>query len=166
MKCTECRKPMRKTKGTYRYRECGLDNVYLKGIPIYECPEGHKEPVISKPVLIHDRVARELIKKSRVLGGPEIRFLRKQMGLSSTLLANLMGVTLTTVSRWENGDAPIGSGGDRLLRLLYVRHVEKEKGKVVYRNFPDVLLGSPPLPQKSVINIEPSHLRALSYAAV
>ena len=54
------------------------------------------------------------------LGPREIRFLRKNLGLSSTEFAIKVGVDKATVSRWERVDEPTAMGGqtERLLRVL------------------------------------------------
>ena len=36
--CSDCGKEARVERGTYRFRESGLDNVVLKGIEIVKCP--------------------------------------------------------------------------------------------------------------------------------
>ena len=51
----------------------------------------------------------------------EIRGLRKRMGLTQQQLADLLGVTFVTVSRWENGTHGIRESAARLLRLLAER---------------------------------------------
>jgi DNA-binding XRE family transcriptional regulator len=51
------------------------------------------------------------------LNGPEIRFLRKTLGISAKDLAAALDVAEETVSRWENGHLAIGSATERLFRL-------------------------------------------------
>ena len=51
------------------------------------------------------------------LEGDEIRFLRKACELTAKELAELLQVTAETVSRWENGKAPIGPSTEKLLRI-------------------------------------------------
>jgi transcriptional regulator with XRE-family HTH domain len=50
----------------------------------------------------------------------EIRFLRRQLGLSGIDLATHLGATPESVSRWEHGRTPMGVTTDRLLRLMVV----------------------------------------------
>jgi transcriptional regulator with XRE-family HTH domain len=42
------------------------------------------------------------------------------MGLSAVKLAEILGVSKVTVSRWETGQERIGSSADRAIRLLYL----------------------------------------------
>ena len=51
------------------------------------------------------------------LNAKEVRFLRKALGLSAKELADKLEVTPETVSRWENGKAPIGPSNEKLLRM-------------------------------------------------
>jgi len=103
----------------YRYQECGLPYVTLKGIGVSRCSNcGNYEISIPRIEELHRLIAKALIEKTTRFTGAEIRFLRKSLGLSATDFALRMGVTVETVSRWEHGAAPIGPQADRLLRLL------------------------------------------------
>jgi len=45
--CSDCGSDARVERGTYRFRESGLDNVVLKGIEMIKCPQcGNEDPVI------------------------------------------------------------------------------------------------------------------------
>lgn len=69
---------------------------------------------------LHRALARALSNKPR-LTGTEVRFLRKEMGLSQRGLGELLGVTEQAVSlRERKGQLP--KTADRLLRLIYVEH--------------------------------------------
>jgi len=46
--------------------------------------------------------------------------LRKELSLNATGLARVLGVTPSTLSRWENGTKTIGDGNDRMLRMSYL----------------------------------------------
>jgi DNA-binding transcriptional regulator YiaG len=71
---------------------------------------------------IHAQVASALLKKSSLLTGPESKFLRKWLRLTSEDMAQALGYTRVTVSRWEN-DGP-SAKTDRALRL-YASAVRK-----------------------------------------
>ncbi len=64
-------------------------------------------------------IADWLAQKLFPLTGPESRFLRKQMALSTRELGETMGVRRESVTRWETGAEPIGAPSDRLVRLIY-----------------------------------------------
>jgi putative transcriptional regulator len=71
---------------------------------------------------LHDVIGRSIAAKSS-LNASEIRFLRKELGLSQKRLADLLGSTEQTVSLWERrGRMP--KGYDRLIRLLYLEKID------------------------------------------
>ena len=119
MKCPICKSEMESKLESYHYVESGLDNVQLDGIDVFRCTCG--EEVISIPAMpeLHSLIAFELIKKKSLLNSREIRFLRKNMGLTGKVLAKYIGVDNATLSRWENNAQTIDKSHDRLLRLIY-----------------------------------------------
>lgn len=50
--------------------------------------------------------------------GPELKALRKQLGLSLAQAARQVEVSPRTWARWEAGDQPIPEGAMKLFRLL------------------------------------------------
>jgi DNA-binding transcriptional regulator YiaG len=104
----------------YRYTESGLTNVWLaNGYTIRKTKYGEGVSISDLDGL-HRALARALSNKPR-LTGTEVRFLRKEMGLSQRGLGELLGVTDQAVSLWERkGQLP--KTADRLLRLIYVEH--------------------------------------------
>jgi len=120
MKCPNCKHTMGLKKSVrYQYLESGLDNLILEGIDIFECACG--ENIVRIPAVdkLHRLVGLRIIEKNSPLTGAEIRFLRKNMGMSAISLASLMGVDNASVSRWENGKQKISKPHDLLLRLIY-----------------------------------------------
>ncbi|MCP4628544.1 MAG: helix-turn-helix domain-containing protein [bacterium] len=119
MKCQICKLEMESSLESYHYVESGLENVQLDGIDVFRCSCG--EEIISVPAMpeLHSLIAFELIKKKSLLNGREIRFLRKNMGITGIVLAKYIGVDNATLSRWENNVQTIDKSHDRLLRLIY-----------------------------------------------
>jgi len=115
-------------KKRYRYTESGLPNVWLaNGFTIRKTKYG-KGVSISDVDGLHRALAQALANKPR-LTGTEVRFLRKEMGLSQRGLGELLGVTDQAVALWERkGRLP--KTADRLLRLIYVEH---DKGNAPIR---------------------------------
>lgn len=106
----------------YHYTECGLKNVWLtNGYDSCEI-DGEKAVSISDVDALNEVIGRLLASKSD-LNGDEIRFLRKELGLSQKRLADLLGSTEQTVSLWERRGR-IPKSYDRLIRLLYLEKVD------------------------------------------
>lgn len=126
-KCYECRGLLSVRRQDYRYTECGLQNVTLKNLAVYVCDEcGAEVPEIPNSRGLHRRIALDLLTKRTLLCGEEIKFLRKLARMTGAQLAQLMGVTSTQVSKWENNARPIGAPSDRVLRLIcYVGVLER-----------------------------------------
>lgn len=119
MKCPICNSKTVCAKDTHHYTESGLNYVYLKGVDVCKCSCG--EIIVSIPAMsqLHSLIALSIIKKKSLLSGSEIRFLRKNMGLTATRLSKIIGVDNATISRWENNTQAIDKSHDRLVRLVY-----------------------------------------------
>ena len=112
----------------YHYTESGLQNVWLKnGYVIHKTRYG-------KGVAIRDvedlhRVIGRSIAQQPWLTGAQLRFLRKEMGMSQAALALLLGTSEQNISLWERrGRIPKAS--DRLIRLLYLEHTDEERPQI------------------------------------
>jgi putative transcriptional regulator len=123
-RCVACGGPMKtKREKAYRYAECGLSNVILENaVEVATCTKCG-EAYTGVPAIegLHRAITAGLIRKKRRLAPEEIKFLRKSLGWSGVAFAKRMGAAPETVSRWENGKAPMGAQADRLLRLLVAR---------------------------------------------
>ena len=119
MICPKCNSKTVVVKGKHHYTECGLDNVFLEGVNIYKCSCGEKLVSIPAMPQLHGLIGLHLLKKKSLLNGKEIRFLRKNMGLTATKLSGIIGVDNATMSRWENNNQLIDKSHDRLIRLIY-----------------------------------------------
>lgn len=115
----------------YRYKESGLDNVYLDNIEVLVCNQcGEESPFIPRILDLHAVIAREVVLQPAPLRGQDVRFLRKQLGMRAKEWAGLLRVDAATLSRWENGDQQIGSQSDLLFRFLFVRISEEREGRL------------------------------------
>lgn len=133
IRCEICGGSTEIRKGqTYHYKECGLNNVYLDNIELRVCKEcGAVAPRLRRILDLHTTIARAVALKSGLLTGAEIRFLRKQLALSTQEWAALLRIDRATLSRWENGDQQIGPQSDALIRLLYFRLLEERDGRLI-----------------------------------
>lgn len=154
MICPTCSSEMTCNNGTLHYLESGIDNVYLSGIEICKCTSCEEE-IVSIPVVpeLHNLIGLVLIKKKTLLSGKEIRFLRKNMGLTATRLAQHIGVDNATISRWENRSQPIGKSHDRLLRLVYssIKGVPADEARhLIEKDFIDISPEQKDMPARTI----------------
>ena len=120
MKCAVCGGELVHGEGSHHYIECGLDKVYLEGVNIAECHQcGEKFISLPRVPELHDLIGLTLIQKKTLLNGKEIRFFRKNLGLSSNKFAKYLSVSNSTLSRWENDKQDLTLTHDRLIRLVY-----------------------------------------------
>jgi putative transcriptional regulator len=131
MKCDICHKGniLIKSQQSYHYKECGLDNVFLKNIELRVCEVcGLRAPRLLRMRELHGTLARAVAMQPCPLRGMDIRFLRKQLGYSAKQWATFLRIDTSTLSRWENGQQEIGTQSDTLIRLLYFRILDEREG--------------------------------------
>lgn len=123
MNCSVCgSKLVLRASSEYHFEECGLDYVYLKGITIHHCPHCSSEaPEIGNMRELHLLISLWIVQQRAPLTGPEIKFLRKNLGLKAKELARQMDYDPSTFSRFENDKEQLGPQGDRLLRVLFLQ---------------------------------------------
>lgn len=118
-------------KKSYRYAESGLTNVWLlNGYTIRKTRYGQGVSIHDMEGL-HRALVRALANKPR-LTGAEVRFLRKEMGLSRRGLGELLGVSDQAVALWERKGRLPKRADDCLLRLIYAEH---DKGSAPSADF-------------------------------
>ncbi len=116
----------------YKFTECGL-NVVLYGVTQYECPEC-KETYVAIPNVskLHRIIGTHICRERKaLLTQEEVKFLRKDLHLKAKDLALIMGVTASTVSRWENGKKYIGEAHDRLFRSIYMMYATEQSQHII-----------------------------------
>ena len=105
----------------YHYTESGLQNVWLtNGYKVRKTPYG-RGVAINDVEGLHRAIGRSLAQQP-YLTGAELRFLRKEMGMSQSGLGALLGTSEQNISLWERrGRIPKTS--DRFVRLIYLEHI-------------------------------------------
>ncbi len=106
----------------YHYTECGLKNVWLKnGYAIRKTSYGEGVSIQDVEGL-HKFIGQSIARRPK-LTGPELRFLRKEMGMSQKALAAFVGTSEQNVSLWERrGRVP--QAADRLIKLAFLETVD------------------------------------------
>lgn len=106
----------------YHYTESGLRNVWLANGYTERVIHGEKAVSITDADQLHDAIGRALTRKPH-LTGAELRFLRKELGLSQARIAQLVGTSEQTVSLWERkGKIPVAS--QRLVKFVYLARLD------------------------------------------
>jgi len=111
----------------HHYVDNGALQVLLVGVSKYECSKcGYSEIEVPRVEDLHLVLRRTIAERTERLSGPEIRFLRKSLGWSGNDLADLIGVSRETISRWETSHREIPQPAERLLRLLVMTKSPKD----------------------------------------
>ncbi len=72
---------------------------------------------------LHQVIAESIVCLPTKMSGRELRFLRTEMGLTQTQLADVLKVTLLTISRWERDEKGINDAAEMLVRLMSVKRL-------------------------------------------
>lgn len=107
------------------YKDCGLKGIWLASGYRFDEVEGVGRCLeIDDIDGLHRAVAHHLVHYRKRLSGPEIRFLRVEMGMAQKRLADALGVDEQTVSLWERSRRRPSVAAERMLRLLYLEHAD------------------------------------------
>ena len=109
----------------WKYTGCGLDGIYL--LNGFELEDGKRGRVVKVRDLegLHRAIGEDLVRQKRSLNGRELRFLRNELGLSQSTLADLLGESEQTVARREKAKRrpKRPTPQERLIRFLYEEHI-------------------------------------------
>jgi len=109
--------------GDYHYTECGLDNVFIKEMNMVQDHGSAATITVPAVALPHQVIAEGIVTRPSKMGGGELRFLRTEMGPKQEKPADILKVTLLTVSRWEREETPIKDTAEILVRLMAVERL-------------------------------------------
>jgi putative transcriptional regulator len=140
--CDVCEVEMKERLATaqqpYIYTLVGLRGVALAGIRVFRCPRCKTEsPLIPRIGELHRVIAQHLVRKSGLLTGEELRFLRKNAGFPAVKFAALLGVDPAHLSRVEHGKMNLGTSTDKLARAVVTAAAEGEDVRDVLLKFAD-----------------------------
>ncbi|MDE0332609.1 MAG: helix-turn-helix domain-containing protein [Nitrospinae bacterium] len=133
MKCNACEQIYVESTGDYHFKSSGLDNAYIEDVRLIKCGCGVGLKIKAMGSVL-DQLGNAVINKPGPLSGQEIRYLRKNAGLSAREFARLLEVNHTTLSKWENGRAP-GRASDLLIRFVYAAWKEYQHPKRIFDSF-------------------------------
>jgi DNA-binding transcriptional regulator YiaG len=109
---------------------------------VFVCDKcGEEEVSIPCVPDLHKVIGRSIVSQKQPLNGKELRFLRKNAGLSATKLSKIIGVRPESISRWENENLNLKGSSDRLIRMIYCAIMEipsKELKSLVQENFEEI----------------------------
>ncbi len=116
-RCYECGGQMVASVEPYVLDQGGL-KVTLEDLEVRRCRTcGEDAVAIPKLGPLMRAIAAAIVTDPYRFGPAEIRFLRTFLDWQGTELAQVLGVTKVSVSRWETGKAEISSAADRALRF-------------------------------------------------
>lgn len=125
-KCLECGAQMKAEVRDHQFVESGLENVWIEGVTALVCPNGHERLAIPALGQVHRVLAQAIVSKGNRLKGPEVKYLRKHLGLSNQDFARVMGVSVSQASRWASGSDEMGQSAEYLLRVLVHSGIKPE----------------------------------------
>jgi putative transcriptional regulator len=137
----------------YHLKGIGLPNVYLcNGVSIDKDADYGKLITIENiPGLCH-AIGLHIVTKANAMSGSELRFLRKQMGLTQEALAQRLRVSVQTVANYEKDKTGMGAA-ETAMRALYTLHIlPAEADARLSRAFIDAIMAARPnakLPEQS-----------------
>jgi len=117
--CAECGAPLAARTFVRRTR-VGRYKVDDGSQIVAVCAKGHPELDLNQLAEYERRAAAIVLSEAADIGGAEIKFARKALGLTQVRLAALLDVAPETISRWETG-AESMSRVSRLALLAVVR---------------------------------------------
>jgi putative zinc finger/helix-turn-helix YgiT family protein len=140
--CSECGAAATVVRGDYNFRESGLDYVYLHNIELIACDScGNQDPIIRESKKLMRNLLIAVASKPEPLEGQDVRFIRKQLGMTQDAFSRLVGTDKTTISKWENNADPIGDQSDLLIRSVAVTlcdEISKATSRKVVEGFKNI----------------------------
>ena len=108
-----------------RYRACGLSNIILlSGYEIEEF-DGEQHVAVKDAHDLHRAIGYVIATKASSPSPEEMKFLREEMNLTQMELGLLLGLSSQAVARYEKGKVKVGGPAERLLRAIYMDHIDE-----------------------------------------
>ena len=139
MLCTECGQETNlaiEDRPSYDFPDLTIVNAH-----VYRCPDCGNEmdavPALREKTKV---IVGLILDKPGRLTAAEINYLRKFMRWTGQEMANLLGVRVEAISRWENGHSLMSTSADKLLRLVVAPAVDIDRSAMQAR-LPFVAVG-------------------------
>lgn len=111
----------------YHYKTCGLPDIWLSnGYQKIDTPYGVAESIDDLDGL-HKTIALDVIDSAELLTADEVRFLRKELGMTQRRLGNIVGYSSQSVALWEKGKSKIKPSADRIIRKVYLEYANQNE---------------------------------------
>ena len=81
----------------YRYTECGLNSVMISGLTPQIDDAGDEVVIIPNVNVLHRAIAESIVQHPNSISGPELRFLRTELGMTQSQLAQLVHKDAQTI---------------------------------------------------------------------
>ena len=111
---------------SYHYKECGLQNVYLKNGYQLEVIDDEEYFSVDDVHGLHNAIAIQLAEKPTALTGAEFKYLRVHFNHSRRVLGERLGVDQQTIGRWEKEETAIPKTVDVTMRLLLLESLNED----------------------------------------
>jgi DNA-binding transcriptional regulator YiaG len=107
----------------YHYTECGLDNVFIKGM--IPCQDNEGDDVFTIPNVsgLHKVITETIVDRDVGMTGQELRFIRTEIGMTQAELAKVVHHDAQSVGRWERNEFPVDQNAEALIRLLAIERL-------------------------------------------
>lgn len=104
----------------YHFTQCGLDYVYLlNGYELEEDPDYGTLFSLHDSDALHREIASNIVLHKKTLTWQEMRFLRKEIGLTQEDMAHYLSKSLRQYQRYEQKGEPVPGEIQSLMRILY-----------------------------------------------
>ncbi len=104
-------------------------------------------------------VFKGLIHKPYPLTGPELRFMRKFLELSTTELGENLGVSHATVVKWEKEQAKIGPSQEIYIRMFFFELFKDNELLSLYKEIKPKMLAEAKNEKHPPFSVNTKHLR-------
>lgn len=108
----------------YHYTESGLANVYIEGLVPFLDDDGDEVIQIGAINELHRAIAQGIVCHDMGMSPEELRFLRTEMGLTQTQLAEMVHRDKQSVGRWERGETPMEGVIEAVIRQLAIERLD------------------------------------------